>query len=162
MNNFLNNFNNLTVREKIIFGIGGAIIFVFLYLGIFIFPSLEKIKILKKQTASLSKDWVEMQKLAETYENLPKQAPSPERASLLPYLEETGRTLKIDKKIVYLKPFSTTSKSEGAEMKIDDISGEDTVKFLFKLKEARIKILKMNLRDHNIDGLWTVKVFLEG
>ncbi|MHC9539237.1 MAG: type II secretion system protein GspM [Vulcanimicrobiota bacterium] len=154
-------FNELSTREKIVFTAGGALIFLLLYLGLFLLPSMQNISRMKKQCAALSKDWITLQGYVQEYRNLPIDAsPPPERVSVIAFLEQCGSQLKIGK-ITYLKPFSS-GKSEGAEIKIDNITGEELTRFLHQIQEAQINITRINVRDNNMDGLWTVKMFLEG
>jgi type II secretory pathway component PulM len=156
------NLNDLPLRQKIIYGLGGALILVLLFLGVFLLPTLDNTKKLKKQVRSLSAEWALLQGYVQEYRNLPEVKPPPERVSLLSFLEESGRSLQLEKKIVYLKPFTTGGKTEGAELKIENVSGDELIKLIHRIQGAQITITRMNLRDHNMDGLWTAKIFLEG
>jgi type II secretory pathway component PulM len=155
-------FNELSQREKIVFSAGGALIFILLYLGLFLLPAMQDIGRMKKQCAALSRDWTTLQGYVQEFRNLPQQAsPPPERVSVIAFLERCGSTLKIERKIQYLKPFSSGTK-EGAEIKLDNITGEELTRFLYMIQQGQINITRINVRDNNIDGLWTVKIFLEG
>ncbi|MDQ7823939.1 MAG: type II secretion system protein GspM [Candidatus Eremiobacteraeota bacterium] len=155
------NLKDLSPREKIIYGVGVPIILLMLYVVFFILPSLEHIRVAKKQIAAYRGQWKQIEAEIERYRNLPAVTSPAERVSLLSFLEQSGNNLKIDKKIVYLKPFSTTGNKEGAEVKIDDITGDELIKLIHLVQEARISIVKINVKDHNLDGLWTLKLFLE-
>ncbi|GEM_PF-1857224 len=155
-------FNELSHREKIVFSAGGVVIFLLLYLGLFLLPSMQDISRMKKQRTALLKEWTTLQGYVQEYRNLPQQAsPPPERASVIAFLEQCGNQIKIEKKIVYLKPFSA-GKGEGAEIKIDNITGDELTRFLHLIQGAQLNITRINVRDPNMDGLWTVKIFLEG
>jgi type II secretory pathway component PulM len=154
--------DELSSREKTIV-IGGSIIaIVLLYQGIFLMPVLAHIKKSRKALTLLSKEWTEIQAVAQDYRNLPAVAPPPERVSLLAFLEQSVNALQIDKKIVYLKPFTMSGKKEMAEIKIDNVTGEEIIRFTHRMQQARITIIKINVKDHNMDGLWTAKILLEG
>jgi len=156
------NLNDLPLRQKIVYGAGGGLIFILLFTGIFILPSMDTTKKLKKQLKALSTEWTILQGYVQEYRNLPEVKPPPERVSLLSFLEESGRALQLEKKIAYLKPFSPDGKKEGAELKVDDISGDELIRLIHRIQGAQITITKMNLKDHNMDGRWTAKIFLEG
>jgi type II secretory pathway component PulM len=154
--------NELSSRERILVLGGGALAAFLLYLGIFLLPTIAHIKKTQKAITLLAKEWAQLQTVVQDYRNLPTVAPPPERVSLLSFLEQSGNVLQIEKKVAYLKPFTVSGKKEGAEIKLDNVTGEEIIKLTHRLQQARITIIKINLRDHNMDGLWTAKIFLEG
>jgi type II secretory pathway component PulM len=158
----LRKLSELSHRERLIALGGGAIAAFLLYLGLFLLPAQAHIKKTQKTVTLLAKEWAQLQAVVQDYRNLPTVAPPPERVSLLSFLEQSGSVLQIEKKIAYLKPFTVSGKKEGAEIKLDNVTGEEIIKFTHRLQQARITIIKINLRDHNMDGLWTAKIFLEG
>ena len=154
-------FNELSVKERIIFGVGTVVAIFLLYLSLFLLPALKNISDARKDLNKRIQQWAELQSLVEENANLPTSSAPPERVSLLAFLEQSGNSLNISNKIVYLKPLTTTEKGESAEVKIDNVTGEELMRFLHRIQQAQIKITQINLRDHNLDGLWTVKMFLE-
>lgn len=155
--------NDLSMREKIVLGGGAIIVLILLYMGLFLFPTVKKIQTSRKQLSILQKQWAEMKNdvdenrsLQITGEGVPT-----EQVSLVAFLEKSGNSLNISNKIAYLRPSTTVDKGEGAEVKLDNVTGEEIMRLLHGIQKARIKVVSINLRDHNLDGLWTVKIFLE-
>lgn len=153
---------NLSLVEKIALGAAICIVFLVLYITLFLSPTLGDIKKLNKELASNAKKWSELQALVQEERSLPVAGAPKERPSLLSWLEESGNQLKISSKIVYLKPTTIPGKGEGAELKLDGITGDELLRFIHMMREAQVNIVSINLRDHGLTGLWTVKMFLEG
>lgn len=154
-------FNELTPREKILYIVSFAAIFLVLYFLVLIMPVKGKISRAQKQLAATEANWSKFQTALGEYRALPAADTASRSGSLLSNIETIVQKTALSDSVSYLKPFTSQKSAEGAEIKLDNISGESLLSFLHEAQQKQIKVVKANLTDNDLDGLWTVKLFLE-
>ena len=137
--------------------IGGVIFFLILYVGFFLLPSLDSIKAQERSIASNKKNRIKLKKLLEQVPKSENTAEEKFEGSLSAFVEKTAKEQEVT--IGYIRPYG--KKSEGVEIKIDEMSGEKLVKFIYEMENKGIVISRLNTRDYSGNGIWVVKFNLE-
>lgn len=150
----------LITQERSNLFLGGVISLVLLISGFVLFPSLARVHKLGKKIAIRQKEWAELRKMVEEHRRISTGLSTEQMQSLIPFLEELAKNLGIKDKISYVKPYG--DRGEGAEIKFEDITGEELVKILFYLQRSRIDLKRLQARDYEQDGYWVIKIFAEG
>jgi type II secretory pathway component PulM len=149
----------LDPKEKKIVTIGGIALAILLYLAVFIFPTLDNISKYENKLKNSKTDFKTLENLVLEHRAHQSNATQKHEGTLLSYVEQKAADLKMQDQIGYLRPFG--DKGEGAELKIDSISGENLIKFMYELQQGKIKIGQLQMSDFEGDGVWTAKLFLE-
>lgn len=157
----LSKFNELSNKDKV----NVIIIFVCLliiYVGIIMNP-IGKISKEKARLKSLKANSQKIEQLLSQYKAIPENNIPKRTDSLLATAERITAQSNISKNISYIKPFSSSRKGlEGAEIKINNISGKEIVDFIDRVQRQQITITKISIKDNELDGLWTVRLYMEG
>ena len=149
-------------REMTFILIGGISIIILLYYLIIVSPALSRQELLIKYTGKKEADLAKMVELEAEWDRFNKERVEVEKKlkgrgkkfTLLTFLEGITRDVGINKSIQYMKPLSLSEeagpfKTEGIEMKLDNIDIKQLVNFLHKIEYSgkllnikRIKILR--------------------
>jgi general secretion pathway protein M len=134
---------NLQKREKIIVGIAGALLFIFILAHVFIYPVLNHRDSLKRQIVSRSLALQEMQQLKTEYVTLTRNAHSnavqlkarPQGFTLFSFLDTLAGQSGIKQNIDYMKPSTSNLKNSSyslsmVELKINALTMEQLVNFM--------------------------------
>ncbi len=157
----LQKFNELTQKEKITI-ILVIVLSIILYLTAIVIPLTSRIEKAKMKVASLSQTALQIEKGITEYRSLPALVQVKREGSLLSSVEKIASDTSVTKNIGYLKPFSAQKGMEGAEVKLNNISGNDFTLFVHRIQTQQINITKASLKDNDLDGLWNVRLFVEG
>lgn len=157
----LQKFNELTQREKITL-ILVILLSIILYLTAIILPLSSRIGKAKTKVTSLSQTALQIEKGIKEYRSLPAPIQIKREGSLLSSVEKIAAESSVTKNIGSLKPFSAQKGMEGAEVRLNNISGNDFTLFVHKIQAQQINITKASLKDNDLDGLWNVRLFMEG
>jgi len=154
--------NELSQRDKYLLLVGGCVAFLLLYLGLFLLPMRDGIAREERKIARLRRDFQEMVTLLRVKHSFPKETAAGRGGmSLVPFIAKTAKEAGVDdEKIGYLRPFG--AEGTGAELKLEDVSGETVVRLIYNLQKASVRVTRLNMKDYEHDGNWVVKIFLEG
>ncbi|MDY7036267.1 MAG: hypothetical protein SV375_08930 [Thermodesulfobacteriota bacterium] len=142
--------------------VGGISIIILLYYLLIVSPAMSRRELLIKYTGKKEADLAKMVELKAEWDRFNKERFEVEKKlngrgkefTLLTFLEGITRDIGINKSIQYMKPLSFPEeagpfKTEGIEMKLDNINVEQLVNFLYKIEYSenlliikRIKILR--------------------
>ncbi len=157
----LSKFKEMSQKEQNTF-IAVCILSVVFYIAIIVLPPLDRIHKAEKKLSVMTVTAVEIEKGIAEYRSLPDDSAPKRSGSLLSAVEKTAAETSISRSIAYLKPFSAQKGLDGAEIKLNNITGKDIVEFIDKLQKQQVNITKINMKDNDLDGLWTVRLFMEG
>ncbi|MCD4783312.1 MAG: type II secretion system protein M [Candidatus Eremiobacteraeota bacterium] len=146
-----------TTRENIILTIGSLVILMLAYSLIFLFPTLDKIDRQKTRLKANGKNKIKLRKLLESHQKSAPQEEKKFQGSLSAFVEKKAKKLEI--KITYIKPYG--KKSEGVEIKIDEMTGNELLDFIHEMEDSGVTISRFNARDYKGTGVWVVKFNLE-
>ena len=151
------NWEKLNEREKRMVLIGGLAAFVLLYLFAFLLPTLEDIHKQKHKIPLRQIEAADIQKQLNLLYSYPKTREY--SGDYLAELETLSEAIGVKEKMTY-RPLGEDKKE--AELKLDDMSCEEFVRFLYGLKKAGIPIKQLNMQDFEGDNLWNIKITLGG
>lgn len=158
------NLNKLpkNVQDNIAYILICFSIFSLLFFG-FILP---KTKIIKQDKAILlvkKKDIVEIDRLLAEYKSIPSELDSLNKGkSLLAKVDSISNELSLKKKMGHIKSVSAKKNKEGADVKFDNLNIKEVADLILILKRDKIKIVRLRLKDNDLDGLWNLSLVLEG
>ena len=158
------NLNKLpkNVQDNIAYILICFSIFSLLFFG-FILP---KTKIIKQDKAILlvkKKDIVEIDRLLAEYKSIPSELDSLNKGkSLLAKVDSISNELSLKKKMGHIKSVSAKKNKEGADVKFDNLNFKEVTDLILILKRDKIKIVRLRLKDNDLDGLWNLSLVLEG
>lgn len=141
--------------------LGIALIFFILYVGFFLLPSLDNISKEEKMLESNKKNRIKLKKLLEQHTSTASASTSQGEKKFEGSLTEfIGKKAKEhDFTIAYIRPYG--KKSEGVEIKIDEMTGEKLLRFTYDMESNGITVSRLNARDFQGNGVWVVKLNLE-
>ena len=141
--------------------LGIALILFILYVGFFLLPSIDNIDKEEKLLQSNKKNRIKLKKLLEKHAGSSSTSTSSEDKKFEGSLTEfIGKKAKEhDFTITYIRPYG--KKSEGVEIKIDEMTGEKLLKFTYDMESNGITVSRLNARDYSGNGVWVVKLNLE-
>ncbi len=141
--------------------LGIALIFFILYIGFFLLPSIDNINKEEKMLESNKKNRVKLKKLLEqhasTATNSSNNSEKKFEGSLSAFVEKKAKDHGFT--IAYIRPYG--KKSEGVEVKIDEMTGEKLLQFTYDMESNGITVSRLNARDYSGNGIWVVKLNLE-
>jgi len=141
-------------RERMVIGIGGAVVLIFLILRVGVFPLLDKRNQLASGIVTREQALAEMRDLQVTYRELHGKANllldqlggREANFSLFSFLEQMAAKSEVKKNIAYMKPSNVASdgpfKETLVEMKLQEVTLKQLVDFLI-LVEAPEKIVAL-------------------
>jgi len=153
-------FKNLSQKDKVYFIIV-CICILILYIGFLMVP-IGNIRKNEKDLNRLKASVPGIEKKLAEYKSIPDMEVKKRTSSLFSVVEKTAQEISISKSISYIKPFSAPRGLEGVEVKINNITGKEILEFVDRIQKQQIVITKMNLKDNDLDGLWTVRLYMEG
>ena len=144
-------------RKFLVF-LGGGIIFILLYLVFFIFPTLNRITVLKTTIPKKEQEVNEMEMLKGEYlsikkEYSPIETLSKESESIFSLVERIAKSKGLSGNISSIKPVPSSGKEGdsqevGVEVKMKDLTLPNLVGYLYTLENPpynlRIKEIQMN------------------
>lgn len=145
-------------NRKALISLTGGIAFILLYLVFYIFPTLNRIKVLKETLPQKEQEVKEMESLSSEYLNLkkeysPKEILSAESESIFSLVERIAKSKGLSENISSIKPLISSVK-EGdtqemsVEVKIKDLTLQNLVSYLFTLEgppyNLKIKEIQIN------------------
>jgi len=146
-----------TLREKLIFGVGAVLFFLLAYTQFFLFPALDNIKSAKKQLAVKRKNKAKLKTLLDNHTITEEIKAQTFEGSLSAFVEKKARELDI--KITSIRPYG--KKSEGVEIKIEEMTAKELLKFTYEMENNRVIVKRLNARDYAGNGIWVIKFNLE-
>jgi len=147
---------NQKSREKLIITIGGIIAVLILYVAFFLMPSIDSIRLQKKQLHANKKNLAELKDILEEYQKYKQTVPRRFQGSLSAFAEQKAEELNVT--ISNIKPFGT--KGEEVELKFDEIGGKKVLKFVYEMEKNGVQINSLNMKDYKGTGIWVVKMYL--
>ena len=141
-------------RERMVIAVGGAIVLVFLFLRLGVFPLLDKRNQLSRGIETREQALAEMRDLQAKYRDLHGKANvlrdqlggREANFSLFSFLEQMAAKSEVKKNIAYMKPSNIAAdgpfKETLVEMKLQEVTLEQLVDFLI-LVEAPEKIVAL-------------------
>ena len=157
----LSKFSELSKKDKINVLII-CVCLLIIYLGVIMNP-IAKIGKERAKIKALQANSLKIEKLLNEYKAIPESSVPKRTDSLLATAEKITAQANISKNISYIKPFSASRKGlEGAEIKINNISGKEIIDFIDRVQKQQITITKLSIKDNELDGLWTVRLYMEG
>jgi general secretion pathway protein M len=156
----------LNKREKIVVGIGGISLFLFIVLHFIAFPLADKRAKLAKGVALRGKEVIEMRGMQSRYQELSKQSGSltsflakrDAGFSLFSFLEKNAADSQVKEHITYMKPSESPKnelfKQSLVEMKLQAISLKQLVDFLEKTEstENLVGVDKITIQENTKEG----------
>lgn len=138
---------------------GIALILLILYAGFFLLPSLDNIDKESKNLISSKKNRVKLKQLLEEYKNSASDTNQDKKfdGSLSAFVEKKAKDYGFT--IAYIRPYGR--KSEGVEIKIDEMTGDKLLQFTYEMENSGITVSRLNARDFSGNGVWVVKLNLE-
>lgn len=140
---------------------GIALIFLILYIGFFLLPSIDNISKEEKMLESNKKNRIKLKKLLEKHANTASSTTDNGEkkfeGSLSAFVEKKAKDHGF--KVAYIRPYG--KKSEGVEVKIDEMTGEKLLQFTYDMESNGITVSRLNARDYSGNGIWIVKLNLE-
>ena len=147
--------------------LAGILIFALLFYLLIVSPAISRQKVLEKYIHKKEADLVKMAELNSKWERFKNKKVKAEKTlsrrgkkfTLLSFMEGISRKVGIHKRIEYMKPLSSPDESGslkqvGMEIKLDDITIKQLVKFLYELEFSekllhikRIKIKRLSKGD---------------
>jgi type II secretory pathway component PulM len=148
---------NSKQREKIVV-IGGSIVFfTLLYLLVFLFPTLTKIRNSEKNIKTDEKNLVKLRELLEQHGSSAAKPTNRIEGSLSAFIERKAREMNIT--IAFIRPYG--EEGRGVEIKIDEMDGDSILRFVYEMETNGINITRLNIRDFRNTGIWVVRMNLE-
>ena len=158
----INKFNALPLKEKVMY-VAALVMAVIIYIAFIISPLVGKLNRSNATLSDVRENKAKIEAALKEYRSLPNVKIHKRTESLLSLVEKKSSVSSIAKNIVYLKPFTASTRGlEGAEIKLNNVAGPDLIDFIHKLYGNHINITKASFKDNDLDGLWTVRLFLEG
>jgi len=149
------NWEKLSEREKLMVGAGGILAFLLLYLFVFLLPVLGDIHKQQKKLPQRQAEAGDIQKQLNLLYTYPKVRPF--AGDYLSELEKLAEEIGIKDKMTY-RPFGENKKE--AELKLDDLTCDQFVRFLYGLQKANLPVKQVNMQDFEGDNRWNLKITL--
>lgn len=132
------------MNRKLLLFSGGGIVLILLYLLIFIFPTLNRISVLKETLPKKEQEIKEMETLSGEYLGMKKEYASgetlsTEAESIFSLVERIAKSKGLSENIFSIKPIPSSLKQEGSEevgveVKMKDLTLQNLVSYLFTLE----------------------------
>jgi general secretion pathway protein M len=141
-------WRHLATRERMILGVGGAVVLASLLFVIVVDPLLERIDKLERQTVRKSKERVELAALAVEYQakqarvgKLEQRLPNGDgQFSLLAFMEEAAASVQIRDRIVGMQPQQGTLQhgyqETAVDLRLDGVQFPQLLSLLVALEQA--------------------------
>jgi general secretion pathway protein M len=141
-------WRHLAVRERMIVGIGGAVLIATLLFLVAVDPLLDRIDKLERQTVRKSKERVELASLAAEYMSkqarlakLEQRLPNTDgQFSLLAFMEEAAASVQIRDRIVGMQPQQGTLQhgyqETAVDLRLDGVQFPQLLSLLVALEQA--------------------------
>lgn len=141
-------WRHLAARERLILGVGAAVVLASLLFLLVVDPLLDRIDKLERQTVRKSKERVELAALAADYAGkqaratrLEQRLPSGEgQFSLLAFMEEAAASVQIRDRIVGMQPQQATTQhgyqETAVDLRLDGVQLPQLLSLLVALEQA--------------------------
>ena len=148
MTAFQERWRHLAVRERMIVGVGAAVVIAALLFLIVVDPLLDRIDKLERQTVRKSKERVELSALAAEYAakqarvtRLEQRLPNGDgQFSLLAFMEEAAASVQIRDRIVGMQPQQATTQhgyqETAVDLRLDGVQLPQLLSLLVALEQA--------------------------
>ncbi len=153
-------FSELSIREKVIVLGGGTLVVLLRYFGGFLMPTLKKTADLEKKLKTQQADWKKLESMVKEHLEIAPALNTTQPEPLLPAIERLNRELAVGSKLTSIQPFGEGGRE--AEVKMEDLSGQEIVRLLDGFKKAGITVRHLYCKDYDGNGLWFVKIYLKG
>jgi hypothetical protein len=121
------------------------------------FPTLKKINQVQTQISADERDAVQIRALLEEFDNKSSTSSGQFEGSLSAFVERTARNIGIT--IAFIRPYG--EEGRGVEIKVDEMNGENILRFVYEMENNGINISRLNMRDFKSTGIWVVTMNLE-